>query len=108
MHGALKEPLAREKTEVQPGATKVIINGTEFERRAIFEGGEFSTVVSYDWYINGLHVDAKTFKERFDEAARWRADQNGLKRPKPFALTKQDRDWLKSLKIKFDEEEEAA
>lgn len=93
-----------------------------FERRTNFAESSdlgISIPVSYDWYINGLHVDAATFKERFDEAVIWRAAQNGhptvrvgrnivslspaAHTPAP-RLTESDREFLRSLRIAADDD----
>jgi hypothetical protein len=89
------------------GASRVTINGTVFERRVSFIDATdlgVSFPVKYDWYINGLHVDAMTFKERFDEAARWRAAQNARRTLKPLEWTEDDREFLRSLRIAADDD----
>lgn len=82
-----------------------------FERRVSFYGDSdlgISFPVKYDWYINGLHVDALTFKERFDEAARWRAAQNARKALTPLDWTENDREFLRSLRIVSDDDQDKA
>lgn len=101
------------------GATRVEIDGTVFERIKLHHNvglsgpGTSGTAepvevpIGYAWYVNGLRVDPKTFQERFDEAVAQRNARHAAKRqqPKELKWTDDDCRFLRSLRIKSDEDE---
>lgn len=87
---------------------KVVIDGTEFERRPVKVSVGDDGASAFAWYINGLHVDTKTFHDAFTEASRLRAERHVRQRTNPttpFRLTKGDIRFMRESHIAVDPED---